>query len=49
MVGRVEGFVVPILVTQVGAESRVARVVNIMQDYSSAARPREIGMPAVLA
>jgi hypothetical protein len=44
-----EGFVVPLLVTQVGAKSRAAGVVNMMVDHMAAAAPREVAVPASLA
>ncbi|KAK3903766.1 hypothetical protein C8A05DRAFT_32467 [Staphylotrichum tortipilum] len=49
-VGRVgEGFVVGLVVAQVGALGRVAGVVHMMQDHMASARVREVGVPAGLA
>ncbi|KAL2262720.1 hypothetical protein VTK26DRAFT_309 [Humicola hyalothermophila] len=42
-------FVVPLLVTQVGAKSRAAGVVNMMLNRLAAAAPREVALPAKLA
>lgn len=42
-------FVVPLLVTQVGAKSRQAGVVNMMQNRLAATMPREVALPSVLA
>ena len=48
--GRVgEGFVVGLVVAQVGALGRVAGVVNMMQDHMASARVREVGVPVGLA
>ncbi|KAJ4289410.1 hypothetical protein N0V88_006890 [Collariella sp. IMI 366227] len=44
-----DSFVVPILMTQVGAKSRAAGVVNMMQDHVAAAQPREVAVPVRLA
>jgi hypothetical protein len=52
IVGRVaekDPFVVPLLVTQVGAKSRQAGVVNMMQNHMAAAMPREAAVPRELA
>jgi hypothetical protein len=52
IVGRVaekDPFVVPLLVTQVGAKSRQAGVVNMMQNHLAAAMPREVAIPSALA
>jgi hypothetical protein len=42
-------FIVPVLLTQVGAKSRVGAVVNMMQNHMAAAAPREVAIPAQLA
>ena len=48
--GRVgEGFVVGLVVAQVGALGRVAGVVNMIQDHMASARVREVGVPVGLA
>ncbi|KAK4151012.1 hypothetical protein C8A00DRAFT_45702 [Chaetomidium leptoderma] len=48
-VAAADPFVIPILMTQVGAKSRAAGVVNMMQNHMAAAAPREVAVPAVLA
>ncbi|KAK0636459.1 hypothetical protein B0T17DRAFT_551741 [Bombardia bombarda] len=42
-------WLVPILVTEVGAKSRMTAVVNMMQNHIAAAAPREVMIPAPLA
>ncbi|GAB1319394.1 hypothetical protein MFIFM68171_09604 [Madurella fahalii] len=42
-------FIIPVLMTQVGAKSRAAAVVNMMQNHMAAAAPREVAIPAQLA
>ncbi len=44
-----DSWMVPALATQVGAKSRMAAVVNMMQGHSPAAAPREAVVPAPLA
>lgn len=48
-VARHDPFLVPVLMTQVGAKSRAAAVVNMMQNHMAAAAPREVAIPAQLA
>ncbi|KAK3324092.1 hypothetical protein B0T19DRAFT_463982 [Cercophora scortea] len=42
-------WLVPILITEVGAKSRMTAVVNMMQSHLAAAAPREVMIPAPLA
>ncbi|KXX73404.1 hypothetical protein MMYC01_209579 [Madurella mycetomatis] len=48
-VARHDPFLIPVLMTQVGAKSRAAAVVNMMQNHMAAAAPREVAIPAQLA
>ena len=42
-------FMVPVMMSQVGAKSRAAAVVNMMQNHMAASAPREVSLPAALA
>lgn len=49
LVATSDPWMVPALATQVGAKSRMAAVVNMMQSHNPAAAPREAMIPASLA
>ncbi|KAL1841312.1 hypothetical protein VTJ49DRAFT_7149 [Mycothermus thermophilus] len=48
-VAKQDAFLIPLLATQVGAKSRAAGVVNMMQNHMASVAPREAVVPAVLA
>ncbi|KAK0715208.1 hypothetical protein B0H67DRAFT_488705 [Lasiosphaeris hirsuta] len=44
-----DGWLVPLLATEIGAKSRMTAVVNLMQNHMAAAAPREPVLPPALA
>ncbi|KAK0726430.1 hypothetical protein B0T21DRAFT_453057 [Apiosordaria backusii] len=48
-IAKEDPFLVPVVMTQVGAKSRAAGVVNMMRNHLAGVAPREIGVPVGLA